>query len=99
MNYIRFNTILDWDPELADIAQRWADNCKITHDTNAQRLIPGRFPVGQNIASSPLSLTWPKVIELWYNESTSFQYGISTDLMKIGHLTQVGDIPINILIL
>ncbi|KAL3841419.1 hypothetical protein ACJMK2_019571 [Sinanodonta woodiana] len=88
---------MDWDKELAEIAQRWADNCKMTHDTNAQRLIPGRFPVGQNIASSPMSLTWPTVIELWYNETTSFQYGVPTDLMKIGHFTQVRNVPILIM--
>lgn len=32
-----------WDPEVAKIAQRWAENCKTEHDENRERFIPGEF--------------------------------------------------------
>lgn len=32
-----------WDPEVATIAQRWAENCKTEHDGNRERFIPGEF--------------------------------------------------------
>lgn len=32
-----------WDPEVAKIAQRWAENCKTEHDGNRERFIPGEF--------------------------------------------------------
>lgn len=30
-----------WDPEVAMVAQRWAENCKTEHDGNRERFIPG----------------------------------------------------------
>lgn len=30
-----------WDSEVAMVAQKWAENCDISHDENYQRLVPG----------------------------------------------------------
>lgn len=39
---------LEWDEELASIAQRWAEECKASPDCTECREVD-RFPVGQNI--------------------------------------------------
>ncbi|KAK3608483.1 hypothetical protein CHS0354_010330 [Potamilus streckersoni] len=74
---------------LADIAQRWADNCKLKHDEPSQRIIPGKFQVGQNIATSGTSISWSDVIDLWKNESFKFTYGNHVQLLQVGHYTQL----------
>ncbi|XP_043247212.1 uncharacterized protein LOC122394402 [Amphibalanus amphitrite] len=88
---------LQWDPELAAIAQRWADQCKEDHD---QCRDVKRFQVGQNAAwtwGSPLD--WTKgAIQGWFHEE--LPYFRQKDLVfrsgrdsgsgkQIGHLTQV----------
>uniref|UniRef100_K1S4G8 Substrate-specific endoprotease Tex31 n=1 Tax=Magallana gigas TaxID=29159 RepID=K1S4G8_MAGGI len=80
-----------WDPEVAKIAQRWAENCKTEHDGNRERFIPGRFTLGQNLAYNHFgSMTWDAVVKLWYDEEKDFVYGGNTnDYMKIGHYTQL----------
>lgn len=41
-----------WDPEVAKIAQRWAENCKTEHDGNRERFIPGEFKLTWNSGHS-----------------------------------------------
>ncbi|XP_033607394.1 venom allergen 3-like [Cryptotermes secundus] len=61
---------LVWDDELAEIAQRWADQCEVGHDKC--RTVE-RFSVGQNFAS--ITTTSPEFLNLlerqiqsWYDE-------------------------------
>lgn len=85
---------LSWDPELATIAQFWADQCHFGHDEcrNVQR-----FYVGQNVFMSmgsgkKYSSDWPKAIMAWYNEVAKFSskeiapFRFSED---IGHYSQM----------
>ncbi|CAG2248310.1 CRISP [Mytilus edulis] len=79
-----------WDDEVAMVAQKWAENCFGVHDKNYQRLIPGRFPIGQNIASSKENITWETVVQLFYNESKDFHFGGKNNILKkVGHFTQL----------
>jgi len=57
---------------LAELAQKWADNCEFNRD--AVRAIPGKFSnVGQNIARRKES--WERVLKDWVDESHHFNYG------------------------
>lgn len=53
------------------MAQRWADNCQSERDTI--RSIPGRFSVGQNVASGMPD--WDAAIQSWYDGVNQFTYG------------------------
>lgn len=76
-----------WDDELAAMAQRWADRCSESHDS--QRNVR-RFTVGQNIGYSRTTKSpgpyddepnWRRRINSWFNEVHSNQ--------RIGHYTQL----------
>jgi len=87
---------LEWDNELAYIAQRWADQCKFTHDCSNCRTV-SRFRVGQNLYISYFSrldyINWDEAIRAWgekeirlfspYNVSP-FRY-----VRGAGHYTQM----------
>jgi len=94
---------LQWDDELAQIAERWAYQCTGGHDNNR---ISTRFQVGQNVAkyglSSPVGhevqekVNWVKPINGWYDEVELFNkasqrgLGEGTDMryrMQVGHYT------------
>lgn len=66
-----------WDDELAAMAQRWADNCEFA--PGPVRGIPGRFGVGQNLASGPEN--WEAALDGWGSESNSFIYGRKVDMV------------------
>ncbi|XP_056004986.1 cysteine-rich venom protein latisemin-like [Ostrea edulis] len=81
---------MSWDDEIAMVAQKYADACKgLVHDGGRQRGIPGRFSVGQNLASASYDLGWPKVVKLWYDEVKDFTLGGTNQLSLVGHYTQV----------
>ncbi|XP_062597390.1 cysteine-rich venom protein pseudechetoxin-like [Saccostrea cucullata] len=81
---------MSWDDEIALVAQNYADACKgLVHDGGRQRSIPGRFSVGQNLASASYDLGWAGVVTLWHDEVKDFTLGGSNDLFKVGHYTQV----------
>jgi len=60
---------LTWDDELANIAQRWADQCTFGHD--GERSV-SRFAVGQNVHEQSLfndkPFDYKSAIESWYSE-------------------------------
>ncbi|QQP58517.1 Uncharacterized protein FKW44_003869, partial [Caligus rogercresseyi] len=64
---------LQWDNELAAVAQRWADQCNFGHDSNRD---VDRFRVGQNVHISyetgsfidPNNVNWRKAILSFYDE-------------------------------
>ncbi|XP_051163695.1 venom allergen 3-like [Leptopilina boulardi] len=83
-----------WDQELANIAQRWANQCKFGHDKcrNVRR-----FGVGQNVAISWTSGTTPTniitgLVTAWYDEVAAFdsrQVEHVTKFDFVGHYTQM----------
>jgi len=86
---------LEWDEELAKVAQRHADQCKFRHDCSNCRRVE-RFKVGQNIyqsfSTNSERTDWRKAIDSWFNEIQSFSprsvssYSFST---KTGHYSQL----------
>jgi len=67
---------MEWDDELATVAQRHADQCKFEHDCSKCRKI-SRFGVGQNLyiykqSLRPSTPKWEKAIVDWYDEVELF---------------------------
>ena len=67
---------LQWDPELARVAQRLADQCKFAHDCPDCRRVQ-RFKVGQNLYQSfstrkDEGSNWRAAIDSWYDEISQF---------------------------
>lgn len=67
---------LQWDGELARVAQRLADQCKFAHDCSDCRRVQ-RFKVGQNLYQSfttrvGTNVDWQKAINSWYDEISQF---------------------------
>nr|QEE04219.1 venom allergen [Scolopendra subspinipes] len=68
--------MLKWDEELAQLAQKHAENCKFEHDCPKCREVD-RFPVGQNIYMRSSSreddkVTWDTILDGWYDEVALF---------------------------
>ncbi|XP_011645540.1 venom allergen 3-like [Pogonomyrmex barbatus] len=84
---------LSWDNQLAEIAQRWANQCKFEHDKCRD---VAKYQVGQNIAISYASgqntSSLGDLIQLWYDEVSKFDkkevYKYKFD-PETGHYTQV----------
>ncbi|PAA50327.1 hypothetical protein BOX15_Mlig008689g1 [Macrostomum lignano] len=82
--------LLEWDDRLMEKAANWASQCKVGHDTPAERVIPGHKWVGQNWAgghSTNLSL----FVDLWYVEHNDYNFAAKTCTPEkmCGHYTQV----------
>ena len=66
---------LEWDEELARIAQRWADQCAFGHDSSRS---VARFDVGQNVYETSRSKDADNAIVLragtngWFDEVKDF---------------------------
>ncbi|XP_067209491.1 venom allergen 3-like isoform X2 [Linepithema humile] len=86
---------LSWDNELETIAQRWANQCIMGHDScrNVER-----FNVGQNIAwissTDENKSTLEQIIQFWYNEVDKFDKNLISayrdkDGDVISHYTQL----------
>jgi len=87
---------LEWDDELALVAQRHADQCVFAHDCSDCRQVD-RFGVGQNLYIYKQTLqipdkNWTKAVVDWYDEVKFFSknhvvpFKFST---KIGHYSQL----------
>ncbi|XP_023336492.1 cell wall protein PRY3 isoform X2 [Eurytemora carolleeae] len=87
---------LEWDSELASIAQRLADQCKYGHDCSSCRKV-SRFNVGQNIFITYGYLKdgtdWNKALRAWFDDEINlfptsyispFRY-----IQKTGHYSQL----------
>ncbi|XP_031786448.1 uncharacterized protein LOC100680164 [Nasonia vitripennis] len=89
---------LEWDDELANLAQKWANQCKFAHDTCRD---VKRFKVGQNIATIGTtgdvdSLKLEDLVLMWYNEVEHFDKnnvgrfsGRGANGNAVGHYTQI----------
>ncbi|XP_053384402.1 cysteine-rich venom protein ENH2-like isoform X2 [Mercenaria mercenaria] len=83
--------LMSWDEEIANTAQRWAENCNINHDSNYKRYAFGRFSVGQNLAWGSWSMGWTDSIKLWADEKKDYSYSMngSPTRKAVGHYTQM----------
>jgi uncharacterized protein YkwD len=76
---------LTWDPAVAEVAQRWADQCTYEHNED-------RGNAGENIAAAtPGYLDAKAVVKDWVSEVASYDYSKNTCASgKVcGHYTQV----------
>ena len=70
---------LQWDPQLAQFAQQWADQCVFEHSSSPD--------MGENLAMGHRSFAdafWD-----WYNESASYDYYSGEGSGVVGHFTQI----------
>ncbi|XP_037078550.1 CRISP/Allergen/PR-1-like [Pollicipes pollicipes] len=87
---------LEWDDELAKVAQRFADQCMFGHDCLDCRRV-ARFKVGQNVYSSSStrldnSPNWRQALYAWYDEVARFNpQNIEPFVFSspLGHYTQL----------
>jgi len=84
---------LEWDDELATVAQRWTNQCNFRHD--ACRDVD-RYQVGQNLAkmssSGEITSDVEGLIQLWYDEVDKFDKNKVSKYefdVNTGHYTQV----------
>nr|Q7YT83.1 RecName: Full=Cysteine-rich venom protein; Short=CRVP; AltName: Full=Substrate-specific endoprotease Tex31; Flags: Precursor [Conus textile]CAD36507.1 substrate-specific endoprotease [Conus textile] len=77
---------MEWDERLATVAQKWAMQCILGHDSGrrGEPDLPGS--VGQNVAWSSGDLTFLGAVQMWADEIVDFQYGVWTD--GTGHYIQ-----------
>jgi uncharacterized protein YkwD len=88
-----------WDPDLAAVAQAWADQCidvatpigLIDHNAGRSEIYPGY--VGENVYGSGGATTGPQAVELWAAELQYYNYESNTcnapPGKSCGHYTQV----------
>ncbi|XP_075779479.1 cysteine-rich venom protein-like isoform X2 [Pelodiscus sinensis] len=81
---------MEWNPEAASNAQRWADQCKMSISPRNERVVNGVL-CGENILWADYPLSWPDSIQKWYNQVANFKYGTGAieDNASISSYTQV----------
>lgn len=86
-------TPLVWDDNLAMVAQKWSQQCNMSHDKNRKIPSYGMF-IGQNLAAGYRS--WKKAMESWFNEVRLYKFGQDANQYlgpggwkDIGHYTQM----------
>ncbi|KFQ17414.1 Serotriflin, partial [Merops nubicus] len=80
---------MEWSRPAAENAQKWANQCTLTHSPVNMRTT--NVPCGENLFMSSAPFSWPYAIQAWYNEVKDFKYGTgaTTRGAVIGHYTQV----------
>jgi pathogenesis-related protein 1 len=71
---------LVWDPNLAAVAQAYADNCVFKHSGG---------PYGENLFASTGGSTPSDVVGSWVSEVADYNYGSNSCSGVCGHYTQV----------
>uniref|UniRef100_T1E7N0 CAP-Uro-2 n=1 Tax=Urodacus manicatus TaxID=1330407 RepID=T1E7N0_UROMN len=82
---------MEWDDELARVAQAHANLCKFEHDTGPQRQVEN-FSVGQNLYISPMvKIDWRKTAVWYTSEVKDFypQYREPYVFGTYGHFSQI----------
>ena len=82
---------------MAQVAQKWADQCQFDHDSAPARAIPGFEHVGQNIYLQKISKRVPgikvkKAVKKWFDEYLDFnqnQIDPFEFTPETGHFSQV----------
>ncbi|KAF1574066.1 Cysteine-rich venom protein, partial [Eudyptes moseleyi] len=80
---------MEWCPLAAKNAQKWANQCTLSHSpANVRRTT---VQCGENLFMSSAPFSWSDVIQAWYNEEQDFEYGTGakTQGAVIGHYTQL----------
>ncbi|KAF1565820.1 Cysteine-rich venom protein, partial [Eudyptes schlegeli] len=80
---------MEWCPPAAKNAQKWANQCTLSHSpANVRRTT---VQCGENLFMSSAPFSWSDVIQAWYNEEKDFEYGTGakTQGAVIGHYTQL----------
>ncbi|XP_064455893.1 uncharacterized protein LOC135366636 [Ornithodoros turicata] len=90
---------LEWNDELAAIAQAHAELCRFAHDDMTERFTTQFKMTGQNLATSSSSTAndtsdWPAMINNWFDEYKDAPVSVirsfrQTQGRPIGHFTQV----------
>ncbi|XP_056344541.1 cysteine-rich venom protein kaouthin-2-like isoform X2 [Oenanthe melanoleuca] len=80
---------MEWSPAAAKNAQNWANHCFLRH--SPPHLRRTNVPCGENLFMSSTPLSWPGVLQAWYNEEKNFEYGTGakTEGAMFGHYTQM----------
>ncbi|NXU49264.1 CRIS2 protein, partial [Turnix velox] len=80
---------MKWSPLAAKNAQKWADQCTLSHSPASVRTTT--VLCGENLFMSSAPFSWSDAIQFWYNEKKDFEYGIGakTQGAVIGHFTQL----------
>ncbi|MFO0619401.1 MAG: CAP domain-containing protein [Polyangiaceae bacterium] len=77
---------LAWSEELASVAQAWADKLA----TNGCKLQHSHGELGENLAGGTTGLVGAsKSVELWYGESSQYDFAHGGFSMTTGHFTQL----------
>uniref|UniRef100_A0A8C6XXV5 ShKT domain-containing protein n=1 Tax=Naja naja TaxID=35670 RepID=A0A8C6XXV5_NAJNA len=81
---------MEWYPEAASSAERWANNCSLHHSPNSWRVLEG-IQCGENLYKSSHPHAWSRVIQSLYDEHEYFTYGVGANPpgSMIGHYTQI----------
>ncbi|KAM6207454.1 cysteine-rich venom protein TEL1-like [Sarcoramphus papa] len=80
---------MEWCPQAATNAQKWANRCTLSHSPGNMRRTT--VQCGENLFMSSAPFPWPDVVQAWYDEEKDFKYGTGakTQGAVIGHYTQV----------
>nr|UMK70497.1 Cysteine-rich secretory protein 0 [Tropidolaemus subannulatus] len=81
---------MEWYPEAATNAERWAYRCIEEHSSRNSRVVE-EINCGENIYMSSNPMKWTEIIHAWYGEYKNFKYGAGADPSNavIGHYTQM----------
>jgi len=87
---------MQWDTNLATVAQNYANQCKFAHNANRHAdyaaLVGGNPVIGENIfTTSAATLSMPSAVALWFNEQVDYTYASNScgSGMVCGHYTQM----------
>jgi len=78
---------IEWDNDLAAVAQSWADACVFAHNDGRSDNYPGY--VGENIYAASFVPSGADVTESWASEEADYDYNSNSCSGVCGHYTQV----------
>ncbi|XP_026568636.1 cysteine-rich venom protein ophanin-like [Pseudonaja textilis] len=81
---------MEWYPEAASSAERWANNCSLHHSPNSSRVLEG-IQCGENLYKSSHPHAWSRAIQSLYDEYKYLTYDIGANPpgSLIGPYTQI----------
>nr|BAN81986.1 cysteine rich secretory protein [Protobothrops flavoviridis] len=81
---------MEWYPEAAANAERWAYRCIESHSSRDSRVIGG-IKCGENIYMATYPAKWTDIIHAWHGEYKDFKYGVGAvpSNAVVGHYTQI----------
>ncbi|XP_074945927.1 cysteine-rich venom protein TRI1-like [Phalacrocorax aristotelis] len=80
---------MEWCSPAADNAQKWANQCTLSHSPAERRRTT--VQCGENLFMASAPFSWSDVIQAWYDENKNFEYGTGANPQDavIGHYTQM----------